>query len=135
VGAGPVGLAAAAHVLEREMVPIVLEAGPEVGHAVRQWGHVRMFSPWTYNVDRAAGRLLEKAGWNSPDGDAYPSGGDLVDQYLAPLAKRTPLADRIYTGTKVVAIARAGFDRSKPPAGMRRPFELHVVNGRYRGNR
>ena len=59
VGAGPVGLAAAAHVLERGMVPIVLEAGPEVGHAVRQWGHVRMFSPWTYNVDRAAGRLLE----------------------------------------------------------------------------
>ena len=71
VGAGPVGLAAAAHVLERGMVPIVLEAGPEVGHAVRQWGHVRMFSPWTYNVDRAAGRLLEKAGWNRPDGDAY----------------------------------------------------------------
>src|SRR4051794_41958977 len=92
VGAGPVGLAAASHVLERGMVPIVLEAGPAVGHAVRQWGHVRMFSPWTYNVDRAAGQLLDKAGWNRPDGDAYPSGGDLVDPNLGPPPPRTPPA-------------------------------------------
>ena len=54
IGAGPVGLAAAAHVLERNMTPIVIEAGPHVGHAIRQWGHVRMFSPWEYNIDRAA---------------------------------------------------------------------------------
>ena len=70
LGAGPVGLAAAAHVLERGMEPIVLEAGPEVGHAVRQWGHVRMFSPWEYNVDKAAERLLAAAGWNTPRPDA-----------------------------------------------------------------
>ena len=57
VGAGPVGLAAAAHVLERGMTPIVLEAGNDVAHAVRQWGHVRLFSPWEYNVDKAAARL------------------------------------------------------------------------------
>ena len=41
------------------MEPVVLEAGPDVAHAVRQWGHVRMFSPWEYNVDRAAERLLD----------------------------------------------------------------------------
>ena len=130
VGAGPVGLAAAAHALERGMTPIVLEAGPEVGHAVRQWGHVRMFSPWTYNIDRAANRLLEKAGWNKPDGDAYPHGGELVDQYLAPLAKRTPLGEHIHTGTKVVAIARAGFDKVMTAGREKAPFELHVANGR-----
>ena len=130
VGAGPVGLAAAAHALERGMIPIVLEAGDEVGHAVRQWGHVRMFSPWTYNVDRAADRLLEVAGWNKPDGDAYPHGAELVDQYLAPLANRTPLADHIHTGTKVVAIARAGFDKVKTAGRDKAPFELHVANGR-----
>lgn len=54
IGAGPVGLAAAAHVLERGMRPVVLEAGPEAGHAVRQWQHVQLFSPWQYTVDRAA---------------------------------------------------------------------------------
>ncbi len=58
VGAGPVGLAAAAHVLERGLRPIVLEAGANVGHAVRQWSHVQLFSPWEYNIDRAAARLL-----------------------------------------------------------------------------
>ena len=52
------GLAAAAHVLERGMTPIVLEAGPEAGHSVRQWQHVQLFSPWEYNVDKAAERLL-----------------------------------------------------------------------------
>src|SRR6478672_4280129 len=62
IGAGPVGLAAAAHVVERGLQPIVLEAGGSAGHAVRQWGHVQMFSPWEYNIDRAAARLLEQTG-------------------------------------------------------------------------
>jgi 2-polyprenyl-6-methoxyphenol hydroxylase-like FAD-dependent oxidoreductase len=67
IGAGPVGLAAAAHVMERGMTPVVLESGPEAGHAIRQWRHVQLFSPWEYNVDRAAERLLAPTGWNSPD--------------------------------------------------------------------
>jgi glycine/D-amino acid oxidase-like deaminating enzyme len=50
IGAGPVGLAAGAHALERGLKPIILEAGPEIGHAVRQWGHVRMFSSWQHNT-------------------------------------------------------------------------------------
>ena len=53
IGAGPVGLAAAAHVMERGMDPVVLEAGATAGHAVRQWRHVQLFSPWEYNVDKA----------------------------------------------------------------------------------
>lgn len=80
IGAGPVGLAAAAHLLERGMTPIVLEAGPNVGHAVRQWSHVKLFSPWEYNVDKAAARLLESTGWNSPDPQAYPTGGELLER-------------------------------------------------------
>lgn len=78
VGAGPVGLAAAAHVLGRGMEPIVLEAGPEVAHAVRQWQHVQLFSPWEYNMDKAAQRLLAPTGWNSPDPQSYPTGGELI---------------------------------------------------------
>ena len=86
VGAGPVGLAAAAHVLERGLTPIVLEAGDSVGHAVRQWSHVQLFSPWQYNIDRAAARLLAATGWNSPEPDQYPTGGELLERYLEPLA-------------------------------------------------
>ena len=43
VGAGPVGLTAAAHLAARHQPFIVLEAGAEVGAAVREWGHVTMF--------------------------------------------------------------------------------------------
>ncbi len=127
LGAGPVGLAAAARVLERGMEPVVLEAGPEAAHAVRQWRHVRMFSPWEYNVDEAAGRLLAATGWNAPPPDAYPTGGDLVDRYLEPLATRTPLKDHLRTGSRVTAVARAGFDKMKSNG---RDFEPFTV--RYR---
>src|SRR3954462_4458860 len=63
IGAGPVGLAAAAHVLERGLEPIVLEAGETAGHSVRQWGHVQLFSPCEYNIDSACARLLASTGW------------------------------------------------------------------------
>src|ERR1700757_5367236 len=77
IGAGPVGLAAAAHLLERGLQPIVLEAGPEAGHSVRQWQHVQLFSPWEYNIDRAAARLLAPIGWDFPQPHVYPPGPEL----------------------------------------------------------
>ena len=129
LGGGPVGLAAAAHVLERGMTPVVLEAGPEVGHAVRQWAHVRMFSPWGYNVDKAAERLLSATGWNSPQADRYPTGGELVERYLEPLATRTPLKDHVRTSSKVVSVARAGFDKVKSKGRETAPFEIRYQNG------
>src|SRR5260370_36084853 len=82
IGAGPVGLAAAAHVLERGLRPIVLEAGDSAGHAVRQWGHVQLVSPWEYNSDRAAARLLAPSGWNSPKPAQSPTGTKLFGRYL-----------------------------------------------------
>src|SRR5579863_3904061 len=113
IGAGPVGLAAAAHVLERGLRPIVLEAGPDVGHSVRQWGHVQLFSPWEYNIDRAAARLLAPTGWNSPEPGQYPLGAELVERYLEPLATRTVLAAHVHTRSHVTDISRAGFDKLK----------------------
>jgi hypothetical protein len=129
IGAGPVGLAAAAHVLERGMSPVVLEAGPEAGHAVRQWQHVQLFSPWGYNVDKAAARLLAPTGWNSPDPNSYPTGGELLDQYLTPLATRTPLRETIRTSSPVTAISRVGFDKAKTKGREQAPFEIRYQNG------
>jgi thioredoxin reductase len=129
IGAGPVGLAAAAHVLERGLTPIVLEAGSDVGHAVRQWGHVQLFSPWEYNVDRAAERLLASTGWNSPEPEQYPTGAELVERYLEPLAAKTELASHIHTSSRVTDISRVGFDKLKSKGRDAAPFELRYQNG------
>ncbi len=130
IGAGPVGLAAAAHVLERGLRPIVLEAGDGVGHAVRQWSHVQLFSPWEYNIDRAAARLLARTGWNSPEPDHYPTGAELIERYLEPLATKTALAPHIQTESRVTDISRAGFDKLKTMGRENAPFEIRYQNGR-----
>lgn len=122
IGAGPVGLAAAANALERGLSPVVLERGPAAGHAIRQWSHVPMFSPWAFNVDRAAQRLLEASGWTRPDPDRYPTGGDLVSLYIAPLAEKTVLRDRIRFNAEVISVSRAGFDKVKTEGREAAPF-------------
>ena len=130
IGAGPVGLAAAAHVLERGMTPIVFEAGPEAGHSVRQWQHVQLFSPWEYNVDKAAARLLAPTGWNSPDPQVYPTGAELLERYIEPLATKTALCDVIRTSSRVTAVGRAGFDKAKTKGRETAPFEIRYQNGK-----
>jgi hypothetical protein len=130
IGAGPVGLAAAAHVLERGMTPIVLEAGPEPAHAVRQWQHVQLFSPWEYNVDKAAERLLSSTGWNSPEPQVYPTGAELLERYLDPLATKTALKDVIRTSSRVTALSRLGFDKAKTRGREKAPFEIRYQNGK-----
>jgi hypothetical protein len=130
LGAGPVGLAAAAHALERGLEPVVLEAGPGAAHAVRQWGHVRMFSPWEYNIDRAAARLLTTAGWNSPAPHQFPTGAELVAQYLEPLAARTALKDRIRLSSRVTAVGRTSFDKMKSNGRALEPFTVRYQNGK-----
>jgi glycine/D-amino acid oxidase-like deaminating enzyme len=129
IGAGPVGLAAAAHLLERGMTPIVLEAGAQSGDAVRQWGHVQLFSPWEFNVDRAAERLLASTGWNPPEPGRYPTGAELVAQYIEPLATRTKLKDHIRTSSRVTGLSRVGFDKVKTRGRERAPFEIRYENG------
>ena len=129
VGAGPVGLAAAAHLLERGLTPIVLEAGDDVAHSVREWGHVQLFSPWEYNIDRASERLLAKTGWNSPEPAQYPTGAELVEGYLEPVATKTALAAHIRTSSRVTDISRTGFDKLKSKGRESAPFEIRYQNG------
>src|SRR5919204_773653 len=105
IGAGPVGLAAAAHLLDRGLEPLVLEAGPQVGASIAQWRHVRLFSPWCLALDPVSMRLLDQAGWTGPDPDALPTGADLLETYLQPLAALPALASRIRLHTTVVAVA------------------------------
>lgn len=129
LGAGPVGLAAAAHLAERGMPFVLLEAGTEPGAAVRAWGQVRVFSPWRYDIDAAARRLLEAAGWSAPEAEALPTGHELVDAYLGPLAKLPQIAPHVRYGHRVTAITRRGFDRVRTAGREKAPFALSVATG------
>ncbi|CAM3769516.1 FAD-dependent oxidoreductase [Occultella aeris] len=128
IGAGPVGLAAAAHLLERGLEPLVLEAGDGPGAAVASWGQVRLFSPWRYDVDAAATRLLAPTGWVAPDPDALPTGAELVAHYLAPLARTETIAPRLRTHTRVVAVARDGADKTRSLGRERQGYRVRTVD-------
>ena len=126
VGAGPVGLAAAAELVTRGVTPLILEAGKLAGAAVRQWGHVRIFSPWKYDIAPAARALLERSDWRAPDGDAYPTGNELIDEYLAPLAALPEIAPHLRLRHRVMQIAREGFDKMKTTGREDAPFTITV---------
>jgi len=128
IGAGPIGLAAAAHLAEYNLPFVVLEAGSAVGHSVLTWGHVQLFSPWQYTIDAAAARLLEATEWQSPDPETYPTGRVLVEQYLAPLANLPAIAPHIRLNSQVVAVTRAGFDKMKTEGREHTPFQLQIIH-------
>ncbi|MFI8633377.1 FAD-dependent oxidoreductase [Microbacterium sp. NPDC077663] len=127
IGAGPVGLAAAANLVERGLDVVVLEAGDEPAAAVRRWGHIRLFSPWRHLVDPASRRLLAASGWTEPEADAAPTGRELVERYAAPLAELDALRSRIRYGTRVAAVAREGMDRTRSAGRETTPFVVRYT--------
>jgi thioredoxin reductase len=126
IGAGPIGLAAAAHLLARGETPVVFEAGSNVGAAIREWGHVRLFSPWRYLVDREATALLEPTGWHMPNPEDLPLGRDLVEEYLEPLAAHPEIAPTLRMNTEVLAISRRAHDKMKDADRAEAPFVIRV---------
>lgn len=129
IGAGPIGLAAAAHLAERGLTFTVLEAADKAGAAIGHWHHVRLFSPWRYLIDRAAARLLQQAGWTPPPDDELPTGADVLTAYLQPLAALPALKPHIRYGAKVVSVGRTGLDKVKSHGRERQPFELRLTTG------
>ncbi|MFE2477933.1 NAD(P)-binding domain-containing protein [Streptomyces sp. NPDC059389] len=125
IGAGPIGLAAAARLIERDLEPLVLEAGPAAASAVRDWAHVRLFSTWSEVTDPAAEKLLAPTGWVKPDGAAHPTGGDWAALYLQPLAD--VLGDRVRYDATVTGVSRAGRDRIVDADRESRPFVVHLT--------
>lgn len=125
VGAGPVGLSAAAHLVERGLIPLVLEAGASAGAAVVQWNHVRLFSRWAELVDPVAARLLQPTGWRHPVPDRYPTGAQWAAEYLRPLA--AALGERVRLESRVVGVARRGRDRVVDGGRDAEPLTVHVV--------
>lgn len=127
IGTGPIGLAAAANLVERGIDFTILEAGDRVASSIRLWGHTRLFSPWRHVIDPASRRLLDAADWTAPaDEGRAPTGRELVDAYLEPLAALPEIGSRVRLGTRVVAVTREGMDRTRSAGREKTPFLLRL---------
>ncbi|WP_415942041.1 NAD(P)-binding domain-containing protein [Streptomyces sp. 067-1] len=133
IGAGPIGLAAAAHLSDRGLPALVLEAGHAAGTAVHEWAHVRLFSTWGEVVDPAAEKLLAPTGWRKPDAGTYPSGGDWIEHYLQPLADA--LGDQVRYDVRVTGVSRADRDRIVDTDRETQPFVVYVQHADDREER
>ncbi|HEX6893103.1 MAG TPA: NAD(P)-binding domain-containing protein [Chryseolinea sp.] len=129
IGAGPVGLAAAAHLKVREIPFILLEAGPTVASNILTWKHIRVFSPWKYNIDKAARQLLRETTWRSPDDEGLPTGGEMFDQYFKPLYDLPSIKNNTFLNAKVLSIGRKNLDKMKTSGRETLPYVIQVRQG------
>ncbi|MFS0562733.1 NAD(P)-binding domain-containing protein [Terribacillus sp. 179-K 1B1 HS] len=129
IGSGPVGLAAAAHLAKYGVPFLILEKGEAAGSTIKEWKHVRLFSPWEYNIDQAAKELLEGNGWLMPDITQLPTGGELVASYLQPLAALPEIAPYVVYGAEVIAVTREGVDKLKTAGRDKLPFLVYAKSG------
>ncbi len=127
IGAGPVGLAAAAHLIARRIPVRLYEAGESIAANVQDWGHVRLFSPWRFNIDEMAKSILFDHGWREPPADVLPTGRELYDAYLKPLAATPEIASITETGAQVKSISRLGIDKVVSRDRAKHPFTLTVT--------
>jgi thioredoxin reductase len=126
IGGGPVGLAAAAQLVTRGLPVKLYEAGETIAANVREWGHVRLFSPWEFNTDPVATGLLRRHGWQAPPAKVLPTGQDLIDAYLMPLSQVPEIASVVETHARVRHVARDGVDKVVSRGREERPFALTI---------
>eukprot|EP00935_MAST-01C_sp_MAST-1C-sp1_P002783 g2783.t1 len=138
VGSGPVGLEMAVAALKEEgdakWSVTVLEKGEQTSQNVRDWGHVTLFSAWELNTSDNGRAVLAELGRPLPEASAFPTGSQLVAEYLEGLAEWISQHERgeIRTATKVVSIGRCGGClKSNMGADNRRAnkFNLLVTSG------
>lgn len=131
LGAGPVGLEAALAAYDAGMEPTVYELADRVGGNVRDWGHVRLFTPWEMNVSSRARRHLERAGVEAPAGQGRPTGKELAERLLDPVAALPWIAPGVRTGVRVRSVGREGLlkhDEIGTGGRAGRPFRLLLAD-------
>ena len=124
LGAGPVGLEAALYARGLGFDVAVFDRG-DVAASVAGWGFVTLFSPWRMNTT-ALGRAVVPEGpaFAGPLADVCPSGRELRDRYLLPLAGSPAVRGAVRPYTEVVAVARQDYGKAD-----------EIGTGRRRGSR
>lgn len=128
LGAGPIGLAAASHLHRLGLSSVIFECGATVGHNIGQWGHVRLFTPWSMNIDEVAAQFLDATGWQRPAEEQHPTGTEFIRDYLAPLAEQPFIAEQLVLNTRVLGVARARHDLMKSTERDSAPFVVRVAD-------
>src|SRR5688572_7591285 len=128
IGAGPVGLAAVAHLEVRGVPYLLFEAGKTVASNILSWKHIRVFSPWRYNIDKAARQLLTASQWQSPDDDGLPTGQELFDHYFKPFYELPFIKKYTHLNAKVLSVGRKNLDKMKTFGREELPFVLQVLH-------
>jgi len=129
LGSGPTGLEAALAAADQGWPFTLYEAAARPAANVRSWGHVGLFTPWSMNVSARMARHLRDAGVAVPDGDACPTGHELCDRLLDPVAALPQVAPALRTGSRVVSVGRRGLLKHEEIATAERgaqPFRLLV---------
>ena len=108
LGTGPVGIEAALAAAEYGYPFTVYEAAAHAAGHVREWGHIKLFTPWDLNVSVRMRRSLEHAGVSVPAGIECPTGAELVAEVLDPVSALPGVTENIRYGVRVVRMGRAG---------------------------
>lgn len=132
IGGGPIGIAAAAHLYKNNNPFILFETGESIAAHVQSWAHVKLFSPWKYNMDKAAKAILKQNNMALPDENHLPTGKELLDEYLYPLSQVKGIKEQIHLNSKVIAVGKKGIDKMKDANRELLPFEIQVIeNGQF----
>jgi len=129
LGAGPTGLEAALAAADLGWPFTLYEAADGPAAHVREWGHVRLFTPWDLDVSPRMARHLEAAGVAVPAGTGCPTGDELCERLLDPVAALPEIAPAVRFGARVVSVGRRGLLKHEEIATAERgakPFRLLV---------
>ncbi len=122
LGAGPTGLEAALAAHDRGWEVTVYEQAPHVAGFIRDWAHVRMFTPWSMNLSPRVEGALGAPGPESPTGEQFAV-------HLERVAALLP-AGSVQLSTRVDAVAREGLlknDEIGTTTRELRPFRVLVT--------
>jgi len=129
LGAGPTGLEAALAAADLGWPFTIYEAADHPAAHVREWGHVHLFTPWSLNVSPRMARHLKAAGVDVPDDDGCPTGHELCDRLIDPVAGLAEVAPAMRLGSRVLSVGRRGLLKHEEIATAERgarPFRLLV---------
>eukprot|EP00928_Gymnodinium_smaydae_P086939 TRINITY_DN71324_c0_g1_i1.p1 TRINITY_DN71324_c0_g1~~TRINITY_DN71324_c0_g1_i1.p1 ORF type:complete len:435 (-),score=83.69 TRINITY_DN71324_c0_g1_i1:171-1475(-) len=110
IGAGPIGLEMALNASRRGIDVDLFEKSQSCAGHVESYQFVRLFSPWALNTTPTGLAALKELGVDAPsDPEAFPTGREFIDGYLAPMLKafkQSPQCRGVHCGTEVIAVGR-----------------------------